>query len=128
MEAIVNLRKQQVVTDVRLDMPIEENLSVFYGERMLEEGLDYSISENTLILNANFLLSLPSHPLGEVAVLHCNFSDGTAWTIRINQLDALPIKAEASSTKRKAAKVAIGGAGVLAIAAIAKFLMSRRKQ
>jgi len=53
--------------------------------RVLVNGGEYALSENTLTLKAFFLLSLPSYPLGEVALLRCRFSDGPDWEIRIYQ-------------------------------------------
>ena len=135
MEAIINLRKMQVVTDAHLEIPFSSKpAKISYKERILEEGREYRLAENTLILSANFLLSLPSYPLGEVAVLNCISSDGGNWIIKVNQLDALDEKektqppSNAVSKKKKAVRFAIGGAGLLAIAAITKIIVSRKKE
>lgn len=134
MESIVNLFKHQVVTNTRLEMPISENPVIFYKGRALEEGVQYIISGNVLVIRANFLLSLPSHPLGEVAVLLCKFPSGAKWKIRVIQVDktaetteAVPSAAPAPVNKSKATRFAIGGVGVLAVAVLAKVLLRKKK-
>jgi len=131
----VFLHKRQVVTDARFDLDGNKLITIMHGENILEADRDYMVSEGYLILKASFLLSLPSHSLGEVAMLRCNFADGPVREIRVFQLDVQEAKgtkveepARRSNMQRKAVGFAIGGAGVLAAAAVVKVVMSRRKK
>jgi len=107
----VFLRKQQVIADIIIPLhlhgntleevtlyetaphrskqkntPLHKDGSIKLAKnRVLVEGGEYSLSEEGLTLKAFFLLSLPSYPLGEVALLSCRFSDGPNWEIRIYQ-------------------------------------------
>ena len=126
------LHRRQVVADAHFELADSVPISITNGEYVLEEGKDYTISERKLTFKANFLLSLPSHPLGEVAALCCNFSDGSAREFRVFQLEVPDSKPDEpminQNMKRKAIQVAIGGAGLLAAAAITKIIISRNKK
>jgi hypothetical protein len=130
----VFLHRRQVVTDSHIDINENEISSITHGGRILEEGRDYTVSEGRLTLKANFLLSLPSIPLGEVAVLDCSFIAAPTLKILICQVDADRHEeknedlTQIPNIKHKALKVAIGSAGLLAIAAAAaKIIVSKRK-
>ena len=136
----VFLHKRQVVTDADIDLNGAELSTITYGKHALKLGQDYVVFEGKLILKAHFLLSLPSYPLGEVAMLCCHFSDGAVREIRVFQLDVEEdkgpkdegVKAEGSllglNVKCKAVGFAIGGAGVIAAAVVAKVIMAKRKK
>ena len=132
------LHKRQVVADAHFALAGDNPDSIINtnSEYILKEGKDYTVSDGSLIFKANFLLTLPSYPLGEVAVLCCNFSGGSSREIRVFQLD-VDVKATDSKsdepllnpdTKRKALQVAIGGVGLLAAAAVVKAIISRNKK
>jgi len=137
MEAIVNLYKGQVVTSEHLKIPSKQKIfAITCGGRTLKENLDYKveskISGQVLILNSNFLLALPSYPLGEVAIINCIFADDSVWTIRVFQVELAPEEKTPKqiAKKRKAVAFTIGGASVLvATAAIAtKIILARRRK
>ena len=132
MESIVNLFKGQVVTNQRLKIPSKQKIfTITCGGKTLKENLDYKISSKTLVLNSNFLLTLPSYPLGEVAIINCVFANDTSWKIRVFQLElaAQEKTPEQIAKKRKAVGFAIGGTSIaIATAAFAtKIMLSRRK-
>ena len=167
MKFIITLRKHHLVTDVYLTLPPDSKklLDITHGKRILEEGRDYFLDDKVpgkpstitykgLTIKADFLLSLPSHPLGEVAVLHINFEDGSISEVRIFQLDGGSdidsdvgsnggsskknttkkdtTKNETAKTesgkKSKTIRLALGSAGILAVGLAAKLIMSRRKK
>ena len=146
MESIVNLFKGQVITSQHLNIPSNQKIfTITCGGKTLKENLDYKLeykkgakfsklsnnTNNSLILNSNFLLTLPSYPLGEVAIINCVFADDTSWKIRVFQLELATQEKtpEQIAKKRKSIGFAIGGAGIfVATTAIAtKIMLARRK-
>ncbi|MCL2421493.1 MAG: hypothetical protein FWD03_06505 [Defluviitaleaceae bacterium] len=136
----VFLHKRQVVSDAYIDLNGAELSTIVYAGNVLESGRDYMVSEGKLTLKSRFLLSLPSHPLGEVAMLCCHFADGAVREVRVFQLDILEAEERIGEgakpggavlspiVKRRAVGFAIGGAGVLAAAIATRVIMAKRKK
>jgi len=85
----IYIKKNSPIEDVevRLNLNGNELVEVKYGEDTLVKGKDYDLSDDKLIIKADFLRQVISGEFGVKAVLSCRFSAGAEWKLNVIYYD-----------------------------------------
>lgn len=95
------LKKQTLITDASIPLHAHSELTGVQLRlanngntvtRTLTMPLDYRYGQDNVLFTANFLLSLPSQPLGITAWINLQFAEGPDWVIRVVQYDTPVLK------------------------------------
>src|SRR5690606_30813384 len=95
----IYIKKGAPIQDVDMKFYFNGNtlVNIICGNRFLEEGIDYSILGDTLILKSALIEELLTGEYGINAVLTCKFSRGADWKLNIIYYDT-PILRNSTGT------------------------------
>jgi aryl-phospho-beta-D-glucosidase BglC (GH1 family) len=96
----IYLKKGLPIQDVNTKVYLNGNslLCIKNGDEILSDGVDYSITQDTLTFKSSLLQRLVTGQFGVNSILTCDFSKGADWKIKIIYYDVPALKESTGTT------------------------------